>query len=52
MRRTKEELKEIKEYAKNYNMPIADITGFNKLLKEQGFNFYVKRETIRKLLNY
>jgi hypothetical protein len=49
--KTKQELKEIKEYAKHYITPISDIKGFNQLLKEHGYNS-VRRETLRKLLNY
>ena len=52
MRKTKQELKEIKEYARHYHSPITDIKGFNKLLKNQGFKSGVRRETLRKLLNY
>jgi len=49
--RSKEELKQIKVYAEHYHYPISDISGFNCLLKENGFKS-VKRETSRKLLNY
>jgi hypothetical protein len=49
--KTKQELKEIKVLAEHYHLPITDIKGFNLLLKENGYKG-VRRETLRKLLNY
>ena len=47
----RKDLNEVKVYAEHYAMPITDIKGFNQLLKEHGHKS-VRRETIRKLLNY
>jgi hypothetical protein len=49
--KTKKESQEIKSYAWHYILPITDIKGFNQLLNEHGFKS-VRRETVRKLLNY
>lgn len=51
MIRTKQELKEIKVLVEHYTQPITDIKGFNLILKDMSFKS-VRRETLRKLLNY
>lgn len=47
----KQELNEIREYAKHYTQPITDLKGFNNLLKEHGHK-KVSEETLIRLLNY
>jgi len=49
--KTKQELEAIKVYAEHFENPISDLSGFNKLLKENGLKI-VHKKTIRKLLNY
>ena len=45
-------MKQIKVYAEHYDRPISDIRGFNKLLKNQGFDTPVTKEQVARLLKY
>ena len=51
-RERKRRMGEIKEYARHYDQPITDLKGFNKLLKNQGFDTPVTKEQVAKLLKY
>lgn len=48
---TKQQKKEIKEWARHYHSPVSDIKGFNKLLKRE-VGVRVRKKTIAKLLGY
>ena len=55
IKRTRTQELQILNHAKYYHSPISDIKGFNKYLKECGIikkNEFVKKETIRRMLNY
>lgn len=55
IKRSREQNLEILNHAKYYHSPVTDIKGFNTFLKECGIiekEQFVKKETIRKMLNY